>query len=273
MYVFIGKKIMIKGIGGRPFISLDPFIDVEGFVKLHGEISKGIVLSKHKKEGNLIKPTGILEPGAWTADFKPTFMAWEEYQKLPYDDPIRVAGRELGEMDNRDQFIQYLKLTMGAYDAYQFVFLKTEAGGWDTRAEEKAWTEDSLLFPNFRKWLDALIEQKVFKHLGRIIIFKQEHDCLPPCHRDAYETDLGVNRYEDHRTEFIHITPNDEKKLFLWDPETDQKVYAPSRACWFNDLDWHGAERNIKQAYGVRIDGVFTDEFRKLVGVDHLTAY
>lgn len=264
---------MIKGINGVPYFNLDTYLDVNGFSDLHAEISKGLVLSKHKKEGNIIKHTGAFETGSWKVPFKPSCVALEEYYRLDENDPIRVAGRELGEMNNRDQFIQYLKLALGGYDAYQFVFLKTEEGGWDSRFDEKDWTSDAIYFPNLKLWLENLIKEKIFTHLGRILFFKQEHDCLPVVHRDAYETDLGIDRYIPHRNEFIHITPSDQKKMFLWDPETDEKTYIRSRACWFNDLDWHGAEKSISQCYGLRIDGKFTEEFRKKLGIGHLNYY
>lgn len=264
---------MIKGINGSPYFNLDKFLDINTFVNLHGEISKGIVLSKYKKEGNIVKPAGGLEPGGWIPPFKPSCVALQEYYMLPDNDPIKIAGKELGEMNNRDQFIQYLKLTLGGYDAYQFVFLKTEEGGWDSRFDEKEWTEDSKYFPNFKIWLENLVHSNIFKHLGRILIFKQEHDCLPVCHRDSYGSDIGVHGYENHRSEFIHLTINNQKKLFLWDPETDKKIYVESRACWFNDLDWHGSDRNVTQTYSIRIDGQFTEDFRRKLGIDHLDHY
>lgn len=264
---------MIKGINGRPYFDLDQYLDIEGFVGLHAEMSKGIVLSKYKKEGNIIKPSGALETGSWIPNFKPSCVALEEYYQLEKDDPIRICGRELGEMNNRDQFIQYLKLTMGAYDAYQFVFLKTEDGGWETRFDEKDWTPDSEYFPNLKTWLENLVTSKIFTHLGRILFFKQEHDCVPVCHRDLYGNDMGVHGYGTHRNEFIHISPNSQKQMYLWDPETKEKVYIPSRACWFNDSDWHGSEKSRTQSYGLRIDGRFTDKFRKQLGIDHLDSY
>jgi len=156
---------MIKGINGHPYFDLDRYLDIEGFIKLHAEMSKGIVLSKYKKEGNIVKPSGAMEPGSWEVPFKPSCVALEEYYRLPEDDPIRVAGRELGEMDNRDQFIQYLKLVLGGYDAYQFVFLKTEDGGWETRFDEKAWTPDAEHFPRLKLWLENLVA-KEFLHIS-----------------------------------------------------------------------------------------------------------
>jgi hypothetical protein len=46
-----------------------------------------------------------------------------------------------------------------------------------------------------------------------------------------------------------------------------------TRAAWWNDVDWHGGERIMEQSYGLRIDGKFTQDFRKQLGIDHLEIY
>jgi hypothetical protein len=201
---------MIKGINSKPYLNLDSFIDIEGFKKLHYKICKGLVLSKYKKEGNIVKPGGC--DNAYELTFKPLYQALEEYHALPDNHEIKIIGQEIGEYRNRDKFILFLKLALGAYDPYQFVFLKTEQGGWETRFEEKAWTPDAELFPELVQWLKSL-EGTVFEHLGRIIFFKAEHDCLMPLHRDLilpHEHD-----YFDHRHEFLHLRPNLDKPFYI----------------------------------------------------------
>lgn len=260
---------MIKGINGSPYLNLEPYIDYQGFLRLHYKICRGIVQSKYKKEGNMVKPGGCeiaLDQG-----FKPLFLALEEYHALPEDHPIRVEGREIGEYKNRDQFMLFLKLAMGAYDPYQFVFLKTEQGGWESRFEEKTWTPDIEYFPELKVWLESLVENKIFKHLGRIIFFKAEHDCLMPMHRDLILP--NEHDYFPHRHEFIHLRPNLDKPFYVWDPETDEKFLTDSRAIFFNDQDWHAGGRTNKQTYSLRIDGPFTDEFRERIGIAHLDSY
>jgi hypothetical protein len=259
---------MIKGINGKPFINLDPHIDIEGFKSLHYKICKGIVLSDYKKEGN------IVIQGGWDNQYelpvKLNFFAIEEYNALPDDHEIKQIGREIGEWANRDKFILFLKLALGAYDAYQFIFLKTEEGGWESRFEEKQWTPDIQYFPELKAWLEKLVGT-VFTHLGRIIIFKAEHDCLMPMHRDLIapeETD-----YFDHRHEFLHLRPNLDKPFYIWDSELDKKIVVDSCASFFNDQDWHAGGRINKQTYSIRIDGVFTDDFRKRIGIDNLDHY
>lgn len=253
---------MIKGINNQPYLNLDPYIDVEGLKGLHNKICKGIVLSKHKKEGNIVRPGGF--NNAYTLPFKPLFKAIEEYEALPDDHEIKMIGKEIGAWNNRDQFVLFLKMALSAYDPYQFIFLKTEDGGWDTRFEEKAWTEDSKLFPELCDWLEKL-SGTVFTHLGRVIIFKAEHDCIMPMHRDLIypnETD-----YFDHSHEFLHLRTSLDKPFYIWDPEEDVKVLVDSHATFFNDQDWHAGGRTNKQTYSIRVDGVFTEDFRKKTGL------
>jgi hypothetical protein len=260
---------MIKGINGSPYVNIEPHIDIEGFSKLHYKICRGLVQSKYKKEGNMVKPGGC--EGAYELTFKPLYQALEEYWALPEDHEIRVEGRAIGEYKNRDDFMLFLKLALGAYDPYQFVFLKTEAGGWESRFDEKTWTPDAELFPELKIWLENLVEQKVFKHLGRIIFFKSEHDCLMPLHRDLILPD--EHDYFPHRHEFIHVRPNLDKPFYIWDAETDEKILTDKQAIWFNDQDWHAGGRVNKQSYSLRIDGPFTDEFRERLGIAHLDNY
>lgn len=259
---------MIRGINNQPYINLDPYIDVKGFSDLHYKICGGIVKSEYKKEGNIVEPGGF--NNAYELPFKPIFRALEEYNALPDDHEIKIVGESIGGLANRDKFIQYLKLSLGAYDPYQFIFLKTEDGGWESRFEEKPWTSDSQYFLELKEWIEQLVGT-VFKHLGRIIIFKAEHDCLMAMHRDLIlpdETD-----YFDHRHEFIHLRPNTDKPFYIWDPDTDSKVTVTSQATFFNDQDWHSGGRTNKQTYSIRIDGPFTDEFRQQIGLANVEHY
>lgn len=225
-------------------------------------------MAENKKEGNIVRPGGF--DGAYELTIKPTFQAVEEYFALPEDHEIRVLGREIGEWNNRDKFVLFLKLALGAYDPYQFIFLKSEVGGWDTRFEEKPWTSDANYFPELRAWIEKLVPD-VFTHLGRIIIFKAEHDGQTVLHRDLIhpnETD-----YTDHRHEFIHLRTEINRPFYIWDPETDTKVETTSHALFFNDQDWHNGGVSSVQSFSIRIDGTFTDEFRKKIGIDHLQHY
>jgi hypothetical protein len=269
---FIKEISMAKGIGGIPYINLDPYLDIEGFKKLHYEMCYGITKSS-KKEGNICKPGGI---GDYQVLPKPLFQAIEDYYALSDDHEIKKYGKAIGELSNRDEFVQYLKLSLGAYDPYKFIFIKSESGGWETRFDEKPWTDDAQYFPGLVNWLNSLTDttgQNVFEYLGRVIFMLSEHDVTMPRHRDII---LPEENYTDHRHEYIHIRSNIDKGFYIADgPHTkDEDLHwVDCHACFFNDQDWHGGRHSNKQSFSLRIDGKFTDKFRKKIGIDHLEYY
>ena len=264
---------MIRGIGGNPFINLDPFLDINGFNKLYYEMCYGITKARTKKEGNICRPGGM---GDFQALPKPLFQAIEEYNSLPKDHEIKKYGKMIGELNNRDEFVRFLKLSLGAYDPYKFIFIKSEEGGWERRFEEKPWTDDAQYFPGLVKWLETLADptgQNVFEYLGRVIFMMSEHDVKMPRHRDII---LPEEDYTDHRHEYIHIRPNADKGFYIADgPDTkDEDLHwVDCHACFFNDQDWHGGYHTERQSFSLRIDGKFTKEFRKKIGIDHLEYY
>jgi hypothetical protein len=259
---------MIRGIGGQPYIDLDSHIDVVGFQQLHYKICRGIVNTSVRKQGNMSEP-GRLNVDLYTV--KPLWLALREYRALPMDHEIRTIGREIGEMSNRDSFAEYLKLALGAYDPYEMIFLKDIDGSWETRFDEKQYKPEIANFPELRTWMENLVTTGVFTHLGRILIFRAEHDVQMMYHQDFCPPD--EYDYFDHRHEFIHIRPNLDKPFNIYDPETRQAVPVTSHSCFFNDQDFHSGGRVSKQTYSVRIDGVFTDEFRQQIGIGHLAYY
>jgi hypothetical protein len=64
-----------------------------------------------------------------------------------------------------------------------------------------------------------------------------------------------------------------KRGFYIWDPEAKNKTYINANAAFWNDQDWHGGDVSNEQEYGLRIDCVFTDKFRKQIGIDHLPNY
>ena len=268
---------MIKGIGGKPYINLDQYLDIEGFKKLHPEISKGMAVARDfAKEGTWMAPGFTFEDMSYTLNWKPIYQALEEFQLLADDNPIKIEGMKLmpsdfGDYKQRNMFTRYLKMALGAYDPYIYYFL-WEEGSWDDRTAERKLTEEAQHFPETVKWTEQLIKDNIFEHIGRVIFFHCEADGVPFEHRDL-DAKNGMNQSFPHNNEFIHIRPNTKKAFYLWDPETKNKTYLNTRAAWWNDQDWHGGERIMEQSYALRIDGKFTEEFRKTLGIDKMESY
>jgi hypothetical protein len=161
-------------------------------------------------------------------------------------------------------------MALGAYDPYIYYFL-WEEGSWDDRMAPRKLTQEAAYFPNVVKWVESTIGT-IFEDVGRVIFFHCDHDGIPFEHRDL-DAKTGIDVEYPHRNEFIHIRPNTKKAFYLWDPEKKNKIYLNTRAAWWNDQDWHGGERIMEQSYSLRIDGKFTEEFRKKLGIDHIESY
>jgi hypothetical protein len=267
---------MIQGINGQTYIDMTPYLDMKSFDKMQPEILKGFAVAReYAKEGTWMAPGFTFENMSYIPNWKPIYKAMEEFMALPDTDPIKVEGMKLMPKDfkdfrQRNLFTRYLKMAMGAYDPYIYYYL-WEEGDWNDRPGERQLTPESYYFSSVVEWVLNL-KGTVFETIGRVIFFHCEADGIPFEHRDL-DAKNGINVIKPHRNEFIHIRPNTKKAFYLWDPETKDKTYLNTRAAWWNDQDWHGGERIMEQSYSLRIDGKFTEEFRKKLGIDHLETY
>ena len=266
---------MIKGINNQPYFDMSQYVDMTEFDRLQPEIIRGFAEAREfAKEGTWMKPGFTFDNMSYKLSWKPIYEAMDEFMALPKDDPIYQGGidlfKDFNNYKQRNKFTRYLKMAMGAYDPYIYYFL-WEEGSWDDRTAPRKLTEEAAYFPNVVKWVEQL-QGTVFEHIGRVIFFHCEADGIPFEHRDL-DAKNGVDVVTPHRNEFIHVRPNTKKAFYIWDPENKNKVYLNTRAAWWNDVDWHGGEKIMEQSYSLRIDGKFTEEFRKQLGIDHLDSY
>lgn len=267
---------MIKGINNNIYLDMTPYIDMDKFDELQPEIIKGFAVAREfAKEGTWMAPGFTFEDMSYKHNWKPIYQAMQEFQQLDNSDPIKQAGLELMPKDfknfqQRNVFTRYLKMAMGAYDPYIYYYL-WEEGSWDDRTAPRKLTPEAQYFPNVVKWVESMVGT-IFEDIGRVIFFHCEHDGLPFEHRDL-DAKNGVNVMKPHRNEFIHIRPDTRNQFYIWDPETKCKYGINTRAAWWNDVDWHGGNKVMAQTYSLRIDGKFTEEFRKKLKIEHIESY
>jgi hypothetical protein len=267
---------MIKGINNQPYIDLEQYLDMDTFDKLQPEIYRGFAEAREfAKEGTWMEPGFTFKDMSYPIYWKPIYQAIQEFLALPDDNPIKQGGidlyRDFKDYKIRNKFTRYIKHAMGAYDPYVYYFLYEE-GNWDHRGAPRTKTEEAQFFPNVVNWVEQTLEAGIFEHIGRVIFFHVEADGIPFEHRDL-DAKNGVDVIKPHRNEFIHIRPNTKKAFYIWDPEKKNKIYLNTRVAWWNDVDWHGGEQIMEQSYSLRIDGKFTDAFRKKLGIDHIDLY
>jgi hypothetical protein len=97
-----------------------------------------------------------------------------------------------------------------------------------------------------------------FKATGRMLIMYDESGRAVSAHRDHDSAELCH--------EFIWLRTNFDKPFYMLNPETDEKLYVASHSAWFDSVNqFHGADASGGLSFSIRVDGVFSDDFRKRI--------
>ncbi len=97
-----------------------------------------------------------------------------------------------------------------------------------------------------------------FAATGRMLIIYDVSGRAVSAHRDHDSADLCH--------EFIWFRTNLDKPFFMLDPGSNEKVYVRSHSAWFDTVNqYHGADANGQLSISIRVDGIFSDEFRRLI--------
>jgi hypothetical protein len=99
-----------------------------------------------------------------------------------------------------------------------------------------------------------------FKATGRMLIMYDTEPRPVSAHRDHMETDI--------RHDFIWFRTNKKKPFYMLNHQTGEKRYVASYSAWFDTVNqFHGSDAHEGLAFSIRVDGVFTDEFKALIPV------
>ena len=249
---------MILGINNEPYLDVSPYIDINGLKSMHKEICFGLAKSKSN--------TTIYGPGLGDLSYRKSFIDLAKQ----YNNSDDTFDKEIFKTLDWDQRAVFFKLYEDMYNASRVVTLR------DMPAEKRlenyfskgkaSFTESTSNAQHFPKLIDWIYKLPIFSEIGRIIFFLNEHDCSLQVHMDS-------PKQHPHRDEFVWINPTGKKRFWILDPETKEKTYVESSAAFFNSMDWHGGDAIPTYEYSLRIDGKFTDDFRKQLGISHLETY
>jgi hypothetical protein len=259
----------LRGIWGRAFIDLEPFVDLSRLPAIDEEICYGLTQVEVGYTGGSHKWMEIVPPSMEDTPYVDygeviAAMSRDEFARLVSlgDDPAsfdldRQRDYEFGEERpfplSRRQML-WLKYRYGVYFPWKVFYELIPTKGWDDKSTGagKAFTpEAEEHFPE----LVAMVRALPFSQIGRCNIMGLEANDHGTVHHDR-STDEKIGA--DH---FITLCPRGDKRLFLWDEEEKRKVTVRSRAYWFNDGDYHGVEADPFFRYSVRVDGFFRPEF------------
>jgi hypothetical protein len=94
-----------------------------------------------------------------------------------------------------------------------------------------------------------------FKATGRMLIMYDDSGRAVSAHKDHDSEELCH--------EFIWFRTNFAKPFYMLNPETGEKLYVTSHSAWFDTVNqYHGADANGGLSISIRVDGIFSDEFR-----------
>lgn len=259
----------ITGIFGRPYVDLEPHLDLSPLGALHEEICLGLARVSTDYTGGSHRSMGIMPPSRRheaLGDYGEAIKAMSTAEFARFlslaDDPSEfdVArrdeyrfGEEQDHLLSRRQML-YLKFRFGVYFPWKVYFEMIPNLYWDEKStsEGKAFTREAQVF--FPRTV-AFVRSLPFVEIGRCNIMGLEANDHGTVHRDG---DPAVKPQVDH---FITFCPGANKRLFLWDEDAQAEHFIDRRAYWFNDSDFHGVQAAPFFRYSVRVDGVFRPEF------------
>ncbi|MDQ3322402.1 MAG: hypothetical protein M3525_08230 [Acidobacteriota bacterium] len=167
----------------------------------------------------------------------------EEYflnaYRLDADSPHQPGAREVWL--SRPKIFESIDVETSVYDELD----KTEL--WEA-------TEDAANYA----LLTDFIETLPFKATGRMLIIYDDAATPVPAHRDHLDTNVCH--------EFVWFRTNLRKPFYTLNHETGEKKYVEGYTAWFDAVNqFHGSDSYKGLSFSIRVDGVFTDEFRRLI--------
>lgn len=109
-------------------------------------------------------------------------------------------------------------------------------------------------------FLMDFIKTLPFKSTARMMIMYDDGGAPVTAHRDHVS--------ENVCHEFIWFRSNMAKPFYMLNHKTGEKRYVDAYSAWFDSVNqFHGADPHQGLSVSIRVDGVFTDEFRKQIPV------
>jgi hypothetical protein len=251
-------------IKDKLFINLDEFVDLKEFDALLPSICRGMATANHLAlYGLQIYHPGTVHPDAQGIEIEPLSQVYNYWNNLPEDDPLKIAGKDL----TYNQLTTFLKFALGGYDHYM-VYKLLETG-----FERKGVGEIINHFPDLMEWIYNLKNSGIFKRISSANIMALDAGGIPWEHHDPEDPLTGIFDPNDKNpsgyiTEFVHIKTDCDRPFYMIHPKTKEKIYINTRVAWWDERDWHGGEPINRPTYTVRVNGLFTDDFRKRLGVE-----
>jgi hypothetical protein len=223
----------------NPYLNLDQFLDIESLDQIEDDIILGIAKTR-STAGPTNSGTGYID--------KTKKSVPELYREI-INDPSHPYYNLIKSMKDWEPytFIQY---KWPSHTLGHCILLRV-GSSYETK-NSAITTKDFPAIHNFKKLIDWVNSQHIFKEVGRIIIFLNDPYSKTIEHRDYPD---GISRKDN----FIWINPLERKQFYIKDGET--KHYIKSKVAFFDSANIHGSDSCDTSTFSIRFDGVFSEEF------------
>ena len=268
---------MIRGLFGRPYLDLEPYVDLSLLGELDEEIALGLaevpvdytggshrsmeimpasrVAEAHVDYGEVI---ATMTPEAYA-----TFRSLAAEPSAFPDQQGRAQatfGEERDHPLSRRQML-WLEHRFGVYFPWKVYLEMIPNRRWEDKSDPQGKDFTRIARTFFPKTI-AFVKSLPFEHIGRCNLMGLASNDHGTVHRDG---DPAQKAQVDH---FVTFCPRGDKRLFLWDEDAQKKIDVRGRAYWFNDSDYHGVEADPFFRYSIRVDGVFRPELLAKIEAD-----
>jgi hypothetical protein len=265
----------IVGLFGRPFVDLEPFLDLAPLDAIHDEVCLALAELPASYTGGSHRSMGIMpesRKGEALVDYGEVIAQLNDREFATFrslaDDPSAIdaenrAHLTFGEereipLSRRQMF--WLKARYGVYFPWKVFVELMPARSWSDKATPKDFTSRAKAF--FPKTI-AFVQSLPFAHIGRCNIMGLEAHDHGTVHRDGVpEERQAAGLRPDH---FIMLCPAANKRLYLFSEISGERFTIEKRAFWFNDSDYHEVAAAPFFRYSIRVDGVFEDAFLRRI--------
>lgn len=239
---------MLSVYKNQPIINFDNFVDVESLLNLRPHISAFISKNHH-----LLKPTKYASDNFLDTSSIGIVTLQEEFKKHPENIQDPALREKLTDLVNCDKFGHYALFEQNALASSHSLNVR-----YAPRYREKHLGNSCVPMPEdseFTFFYNWLSQQNLFSDFGRVIIFVNYPGSETPTHKDY----PNIKDYSNDQFVLINFFKGD-KNFYVYDADTDSKLYLPGHCNWFNTGEFHGCDPVARACYTIRIDGVFTDE-------------
>lgn len=234
------------GINGNPFVDLSSVVDVSS-IDIN-ECIRGLAMCNHE--------IGTFGPGSddkyqnsWHTNLTPSneseqeiFLLsptkWKTYCKLKYGSVIPTHNVSLTVHDKVVNFVKY--------------------------------NQNANRFPSVVNWIKSTLPNYM-SSFGRVLFFVQDHFYPLLEHSDTGAHVWKTPTKFAPKQQFLWINFLEDRPFYIVDDnngwDNRKNIYTKGKVIWFNSFDVHGAEAQNKMTWALRVDGIFTDDFKSKLGI------